>query len=83
VKVIAFLALLVAAAGCSGPCHDLIEHKSVFGVPTADNYYACSKGCCKQAPKSPRDCSCSDRCPCWARHTELTKVVIPADQAGK
>lgn len=76
-KLIPVALLLLAAVGCGGPCHDLVEHKYILGVPVTDVYYECAKGCCKQPPKNPRDCSCSDKCPCWPRHAELTKIALP------
>lgn len=76
-KMLATLALLLAVVGCGGPCHDLVETKYIVGVPVGDMYYECMKGCCKEAPKTPRECSCSNHCPCWGRHTEETKFVGP------
>jgi len=71
-------ALLLIVSGCTqSPCRDIIQHNFLYGAHISDNYYQCDKGCCRE--KNPRDCSCSRKCACWPRHTELVQIVIPPD----
>jgi hypothetical protein len=67
---------LLAALGCSSsPCRDVIEQHHLAGIHTADTYSECGKGCCKE---DPRDCSCSNRCACWKKHSDQVRLVDPA-----
>lgn len=60
---------LLAPAACSSTCRDGSSGTGIGIGPvsySSSGYKACKDECCQ--PVDPKECRCSNACPCWRKH---------------